>query len=62
MKQASVTPRFTKVIDTEQAFSNALQSLIERRLLPAGIIPQQTYKSGSIRGAKRRGGFHATSK
>jgi hypothetical protein len=48
MKQASVTPRFTKVIDTEQAFRNALQSLIERKLLPAGIIPQQIYKSGSI--------------
>jgi hypothetical protein len=35
------------VIDTEQAFRNALQSLIERKLLPPGTIPQQIYKRGS---------------
>jgi hypothetical protein len=40
IKQASGKPRFTKVIDTEQAFCNALQSLIERKLLPPGTIPQ----------------------
>jgi hypothetical protein len=40
----------------------ALQSLIERKLLPPGTIPQQVYKSGSIREAKQRGEFHATSK
>ena len=32
----------------------ALQSLIERKLLPPGTIPRQTYKGGSIRGAKQR--------
>jgi nucleoside-diphosphate-sugar epimerase len=53
---------FTKVIDTEQAFRNALQSLIERKLLPPGTIPQQIYKSGSIPGAKLKGEFHATTK
>jgi nucleoside-diphosphate-sugar epimerase len=53
---------FTNVIDTEQAFRNALQSLIERKLLPARKIPQQIYKNGSIRGATQIGEFHATSK
>ena len=31
------------MIDTEQEFRNALQSLIERKLLPPGTIPQQIY-------------------
>jgi hypothetical protein len=50
------------VIDTEQAFRDALQSLIERKLLVPGTIAQQIYKIGSIRGAKQGGEFHATSK
>jgi hypothetical protein len=53
---------FTKVIDTEQAFRKGLQSLIERKLHPPGTIPQQTYKSGSIRGAKQRGELYGISK
>jgi hypothetical protein len=53
---------FTKVIDTEQAFRNALQSLIERKLLPSGTISNQTYKSVSLPGATQIGEFHATSK
>jgi nucleoside-diphosphate-sugar epimerase len=53
---------FPKVIDTEQAFRNGLQTLIERKLLPPRTISQQIYKSGSIRGAKQRGEFDATSK
>jgi nucleoside-diphosphate-sugar epimerase len=61
-KCGCLEPNRRKVIDSEQAFRNALQSLIERKLPPPRTIPQQIYKNGSIRGAKQRGEFHATAK